>query len=335
MLKKAITASRALAELRGIGDQIPNQTILLKSIILQEAKLSSEIENIVTTNDKLYHAYFQNPEHADPHTREVLRYQEAVWEGYLQLQKGELLTSRFFLNIVRSIKKIEFGVRDYPGTAIHNPVTKEIIYTPPEGKQRIETLLHNLSEYIYHDDTTDPLIKMAVFHYQFEAIHPFPDGNGRTGRVLNILYLIEKKLLDIPILYLSKYIIRNKNEYYQKLRGVTEDGDWESWILHMLNYIEESAIEAKTRILAIRNSVQDALTIARQHMKNGYSKELIELVFSQYYVRINTLIEHDIAKRAAASTYLKELESIGILNSQKIGRDTIYLNIPLLEILES
>ncbi len=334
-LKKTIGASRALAELRGVGEQILNQALLLRSIILQEARISSEIENIVTTNDRLYRAFADDAERADPHTQEVLSYEEAVWHGYNHIAGGGLLTASFFTELARIIKRIDYGVRDYAGTTVVNPRTNETIYTPPQGKRRIEDFLNNLSEYIYEETATDPLIKMAVLHYQFEAIHPFSDGNGRTGRVLNILYLLASELLDLPVLYLSQYIIENKSAYYTGLREVTENGEWENWILYMLEAVERSAVQARARILAIRDALRDAVEKARRDMKSGYSYELIALIFRQPYIRINALVDEGIAQRATASAYLKELERLEILKSVRNGRDIIYLNRPLLQALEA
>lgn len=334
-LKKAIGATRALAELRGVGNQIPNQAVLIRSILLQEAKLSSEIENIVTTNDRLYRALSDEVHETDPRTKEVLRYEHALWTGYQHLKNGGLLNTRYFIELVQTIKQIEYGIRTLPGTRIVNPRTNEAVYTPPEGERVIRDLLDNLSAYIYTPDDTDPLIKLAVLHYQFEAIHPFADGNGRTGRILNILYLVHKELLDIPVLYLSRYIIENKNAYYTGLRRVTEEGAWEDWIVYLLEAIEATATSAKERILSIREALQEAIEVARKGMSKGYSKELLELIFQQPYTRIAFLESTGIAKRQAASVYLKNLVELGVLESVKYGREIFYLNPKLLKILSS
>lgn len=334
-LKKAIGANRALAELRGVGNQIPYQAVLIRSILLQEAKLSSEIENIVTTNDRLYRALSDEVHETDPRTKEVLRYENALWAGYQHLKNGGLLNTRHFIALVQTIKQIEYGIRNLPGTRIVNPRTGEAVYTPPEGERVLRDLLDNLSEYIYSEDDIDPLIKLAVLHYQFEAIHPFSDGNGRTGRVLNILYLVHKQLLDIPVLYLSRYIIENKNAYYTGLRRVTEEGAWEDWIVYMLEAIEATAISTKERILSIRQAFEASLEIARSGMNKGYTKELIELIYQQPYTRIAFLESAGIAKRQTGSLYLKALEELGLLQSVKLGREIVYLNPRLLDILSS
>ncbi len=332
-LKKAIGATRALAELRGVGDQLPNQAVLLRSILLQEARLSSEIENIVTTNDRLYRALSDEAKETDPRTKEVLRYEHALWAGYQHLKSGGLLNTRHFVELVQTIKQIEYGIRNLPGTRIVNPRTTEAVYTPPEGERVIRDLLDNLSAYIYAEDTTDPLIKLAVLHYQFEAIHPFSDGNGRTGRILNILYLVEKGLLDIPVLYLSRYIIENKSAYYTGLRRVTEEGAWEDWIVYMLEAIEATAVSARARIVNIRKAFLETIETARDGMSAGYSYELMELIFRQPYTRIGELVDRGIARRITASKHLKELERLGVMESARSGREVVYLNLPLLQAL--
>lgn len=227
VLRKAISAGRALAELKGMGETIPNQALLIDSLILQEAKASSEIENIVTTSDALFRAFAAKTGKIDPATKEVLSYREALWEGFNLLKNSELLTTTLFVKIVQTIKKNSAGIRKTPGTKVANATTGETIYTPPEREAIIRDKLKNLEDYIHDAHHIDPLIKLALIHYQFEAIHPFSDGNGRTGRIINILYLVFKGLLDLPVLYLSKYIIDHRADYYRLLRGVTYSGEWE------------------------------------------------------------------------------------------------------------
>ena len=256
VLKQAIAANRVLANLRGLAAKIPNQGMLINSIVLQEARLSSEIENIVTTNDELYRAAADADGKTDPHTKEVLRYRQALYRGF-QALKERPLNANLFIEIVRLIKQVDLGIRAVPGTALKNDLG-EVIYTPPEGESRIRDLLGNLEQFIHAEDDLDPLVKMAVLHYQFEAIHPFPDGNGRTGRILNLLFLVEKGLLDIPVLFLSRYIIGNRMDYYRGLRQVTEEQDWESWILFMLRAVESTAqqtFDQVTRILDLMESL--------------------------------------------------------------------------------
>lgn len=334
VLKKAITAGRALAELKGLGATIPNQALLVNSLILQEAKASSEIENIVTTNDALFKAYTAKTSQVDPATKEVLRYREALWEGYNTLKQRPVLSTNLFVNIVRTIRENQSGIRHIPGTTIANAVTGEILYTPPEGEAIIRDKLKNLEAFIHAVDEMDPLIKLALVHYQFEAIHPFSDGNGRTGRILNILFLILHGLLDLPVLYLSKFIIERKNDYYRLLRQVTEQGLWEPWILFMLKAVEETAVFTRERILAIRALMIETMERARKELPvRVYSKELIELLFRQPYTKGQFLVEAGIAKRQTAAEYLRELERIGVLKAHKIGKETLYLNVKLYGLL--
>jgi len=326
-LKKAISANKVLAELRAGGELVPNQVVLLRAILLQEAKASSEIESVVTTNDALYRAFEQHPESADPYTREVLRYGEALWSGFNDIRARRPIRPSLLIQLAQTIKAAEIGVRETDGCQVINDKTREVIYTPPAGKETILKMLDDLCAYLSDDDDkTDPLIKMAAAHYQFEAIHPFPDGNGRTGRVLNILYLVSSRLLTLPVLYLSWFVVRNKPQYYELLRGVTERHDWEPWILYMLDAVEVTAAMTRRMLLEVRESMSAASLEARSQMKAGYSRELIELVFSQPWTRISKLAEAGIAKRNAASQYLRELERIGILQGFKVGRERLYYN---------
>lgn len=332
-LKQAIGATRALAELRTVGHLIPNQSMLIRAAVLQEARLSSEIENIVTTNDELYRALSESQAQTDPQTKEVLHYEEALWHGVNRLNKNRPLNATLLTELAQIIKKTTIGVRKSPGCQIANDRTGEVIYTPPEGESRLRDLLDNLSDYLYRHDETDPLIKLAVSHYQFEAIHPFPDGNGRTGRILNILYLMEQGLLEKPVLYLSRFIIEKKDAYYAGLREVTESGAWEDWIVYMLQGIESTADTTREIVLKVRRALDEAVELARKNMNRGYSKELVELVFEQPYTRIPFLETAGIAKRQAASEYLHELVRIGILSSEKKGREVLFRNEKLLGIL--
>lgn len=328
VLKQAIAANRVLANLRGLAAKIPNQGMLINSIVLQEARLSSEIENIVTTNDELYRAAADADGKTDPHTKEVLRYRQALYRGFQALKERPLNTN-LFIEMVRLIKQVELGIRAVPGTALKNDLG-EVIYTPPEGERRIRELLGNLEQFIHAEDDLDPLVKMAVLHYQFEAIHPFPDGNGRTGRILNLLFLVEKGLLDIPVLFLSRYIIGNRMDYYRGLRQVTEEQDWESWILFMLRAVESTAqqtFDQVTRILDLMESVRERV----QREEPGiYSKDLIELIFREPYTKIQFVVDLGLAKRQTASSYLQALAGRGILREQKIGREKYYINDALL-----
>lgn len=333
VLKQAIASTRVLAELKGRADEIPNQSMLVNAITLQEAKDSSEIENIVTTQDNLYQAFTSNTNKTDAQTKEVLRYRQALWEGYNHLGKRPLSTNTF-ISIVQTIKENNAGIRKTIGTRITS--NKETIYTPPEGEAVIRDLLKNLEDFIHSENGIDDLVRLAVMHYQFEAIHPFPDGNGRTGRILNILYLVEKGFLDAPILYLSKYIIENKNQYYEKLRAVTEKQNWEGWILFILKGVEESAIYTLKKINAINVLMQETVLLAKEKLPSRvYSKELIELLFEQPYCKVKFLVDKGIAQRQTAAEYLQELEKIEILKSQKSGVENLFLNVRLFEILKN
>jgi Fic family protein len=334
VLKKGITAGRALAELKGLGATIPNQALLVNSLILQEAKASSEIENIITTNDALFRAYTAKTSQVDPATKEVLRYREALWEGYNTLKERPVLSTNLFVHIVQTIRENQTGIRRMPGTTIANAVTGEILYTPPEGEAVIRDKLKNLEDFIHGGDDLDPLIKLALVHYQFEAIHPFSDGNGRTGRIINILFLILHGLLDLPVLYLSKSIIERKNDYYRLLRQVTEQGLWEPWILYVLKAVEDTAVFTRERILAIRALMIETMERSRKELPaRVYSMELIELLFRQPYTKGQFLVDAGIAQRKTAAEYLKELEKIGVLKAMRIGKETLYLNVRLYDLL--
>jgi len=333
VLRKAISAGRALAELKGLAGTIPNQEILINSIVLQEAKSSSEIENIVTTNDELFKALSAESKAFDPSTKEVLRYREALWEGFSKLGERGGLSTNLFVKLYQTIKKTQAGVRTVPGTKLQNG-NGRIIFTPPEGEAVIRDKLRNLEDYIHGKDRTDPLTKLAIIHYQFESIHPFTDGNGRTGRILNILFLVQQGLLDLPILYLSRYIIENKTEYYRKLRAVTEKSEWEPWIMFMLDAVEETALQTRNQIIAINELVQETLALAKEELpSNVYSKELIELLFHRPYSKGLHLVDAGIAKRQTAAGYLRELERAGILRSEKKGREVLYQNVQLYKLL--
>jgi len=334
ILKKAVSAGRTLAELKGLSGTIPNPAMLINTIVLQEAQSSSEIENIITTTDALFKALTSKTAQTDVATKEVLRYREALSQGYRTLRKRPLLTTNLFIKIYQTIKENRAGIRNVPGTTIANAATGEVVYTPPVGESIIRDKLKNLEDFIHGDDPTDPLIKLAVIHFQFEAIHPFTDGNGRTGRILNILYLVLKDLLDFPVLYLSKYIIEHKNDYYRLLRNVTERRDWDPWILFMLDAVEQTAAHTRNKIIAIRELLEKTLKFAKEHLPaRVYSKELVELLFHQPYTKGQFLVDVGIAERKTAAEYLKELETVGILRAKKMGKENLYLNVRLYNLL--
>lgn len=333
ILKACIPARAALAELKQAGELMPNQALLINLLPLLEAKDSSEIENIVTTTDKLFQ-YSQEDQGADPATKEALRYRKALYEGFLQLQRKPLCTNTA-VEICCTLKGVDMGIRKVPGTIIGNHATGETIYTPPVGEEVIRNLLTNWENYLHADDDTDPLIKMAVSHYQFEAIHPFHDGNGRTGRIVNVLYLIEQHLLTLPILYLSRYIVQHKNDYYRLLTQVTRTGDWQEWIIFMLKGVEQVSSWTCAKITAMRRLVTQTEDYVRQELPKIYSHELVQTIFEQPYCRISNLVDKAIAKRQTASNYLKQLVEIGVLQEKAIGNEKLFLNPRLLRLMTS
>lgn len=333
VLKRVISATRALAELKGVGGVIPDQGILINGVVLQEARASSEIENIVTTTDDLYQALDGNLANASSGTKEVLRYREALWRGFREIQSGRPISTSFMVELVQTIRQADVGIRTAPGTRIA-PLFGETIYTPPVGEDLIRDKLANLVEFIHAGDGLDPLIKLALMHYQFEAIHPFGDGNGRTGRVLNTLYLVETGLLDLPVLYLSGFILAHRGDYYQRLRRVTEEAAWEDWVLYMLEAVEVTAAETRERITDIRQLMIDALDRAKQAGVRSARQEIIDLIFRRPYCKIAFFIEAGLAKRDAAAAYLKELESLGLLRAEKHGREVYYANDALISLLQ-
>ncbi|MCL2898694.1 protein adenylyltransferase Fic [Brenneria tiliae] len=330
VLKACIKARAALAELKQAGELLPNQRLLINLIPLLEAKDSSEIENIVTTSDRLFQ-FSQEDSQADPATKEALRYRTALYNGFKNLKKQPLCTSTA-VRICSTLKNVEIDIRKIPGTVLIGGNDK-IVYTPPSGEALIRDLLGNWENYIHAEDDIDPLVKMTVAHYQFEAIYPFPDGNGRTGRILNILFLIEKELLTLPILYLSRYIVTHKAEYYSLLRGVTASGDWEPWILFMLQAVEETSIWTTAKIAAVRELLSITTNHIRQTLPKIYSHELVQVIFEQPYCRIANLIDKGIAQRQTASVYLKQLCEIGVLNEITAGREKLYVHPKLIQLM--
>jgi Fic family protein len=330
---KACTATRvALAALRQATALIPNPTVLINSIPLLEAQASSEIENIVTTADALFrHAQLESIS-ADPATKEALRYRTALKAGFDSLKKRPL-TTRTAEEVCTIIRDVRMTVRKVPGTKLANDATGEIIYTPPEGESRLRDKLANWERFIHDDGDIDPVVRMAVSHYQFEAIHPFTDGNGRTGRVLNLLMLVEQGLLDLPVIYLSRYVIRNKSDYYNALLAVTTHGAWQEWILYMLHATEDTAKWTLAKIEALRKLIEHTAEFARRAAPKQYSRELIDLIFAQPYCRIDNVVAAGIAKRQTASTYLHKLESIGVLEQKQVGLNKLFLNSRFLKML--
>jgi Fic family protein len=334
ILKKAIVASRALSELKGAITNLPNPTLFLDTMNLQEAQASSAIENIVTTQDELFKSYLADKTINNPIVKEVLHYKEALWMAWDYLDVKSLLTTNLFIRIVQVIKENKSGIRNIPGTSLKNPSTEKIIYTPPVGEEVIRNKLKNLEDFIHDtEDGIDPLVKMAVIHYQFEAIHPFFDGNGRTGRIILLLYLKQVGLLDNPSIYLSKYIIENKNEYYANLRKVTEKKDWQPWILFMLDMIEKTARFVREQIFSIETLMAEMGSEIQNKLPKVYSKDLIELMFRLPYTKRNQLVKAGLGNLKTVGNYLRELEEAGFLRSEKIGKEKLYMNYRLLDLL--
>ena len=337
LLKAAIKASRLLAELKGYCQTLPNPQILINTIILQESKDSSAIENIVTTQDELYRAVM-SPEdrtHITSATKEVLMYKEALYVG-LDLLKKRGLTTNTLVSIMQKLKNTTEGIRQGTGTRLANPTSNEIIYTPPEGEELLRKKLEALEKFIHNDvDGIDPLIKLALMHYQFEAIHPFADGNGRTGRIMNVLYLVHLDLLPLPILYLSSFIIKHKNEYYRLLREVTEVSNWQEWILYILKAIMETAALSLKKIKEIQHLKEEIIITAKDVLKASYNRDLVDLLFCHPYVKIKTLEQNNIGHRQTASTYLQKLAKADVLHSLKMGKEMYYINHRLMKIISN
>lgn len=333
ILKQLSRTSRALAELKGIAQTMPNQNILINAIMINEAKTSSGIENIVTTHDDVYKAMVRQND-ASLEAKEVVDYRRAIWEGYNLVKEKQMINTNIIVKIQEKLEHNQTGIRSTLGTVIKNTVTDEIIYTPPQEKAEILEYMKNLEDYINNDDDmVDPLIKSAIIHYQFESIHPFYDGNGRTGRIINILYLILKGLIDTPILYLSKYIIRNKSEYYKLFQETRNNNDFEDWIIYILIGIEEMAEETITIISKIRDEIISVKNELRNKTKI-YSKELLEALFFEFYTKIPYIQEQLGVSDKTAQKYLDSLVELGLLTSEKIGRERIYKNERLFKIIK-
>ena len=334
VLKACIEARAAVEGLKQAGELVPNQAVLINTIPLLEAQASSEIENIVTTADAL----FQHPDPADhtadPATKEAQRYRGALFEGFKSLSSRPLCT-RTAIDVCSTIKLITAEVRRVPGTKLEDHVGR-VIYTPPEGEALLQSLLSNWEAFM-HDEkiALDPLVRMAIGHYQFEAIHPFGDGNGRTGRILNILYLVEKGLLTLPVLYLSRYVIAHKADYYGLLLEVTREEAWEKWILFMLAATADTARWTTAKILAIRKLHDAAVQYVRHHEPKIYSRELIDVIFEKPYARISDVTERGLAARQTASRYLAALEGIGVLKSLTLGREKLFVHPKLMALLKN
>lgn len=334
VLTKTIKASRALAQLNGAIRNLPNPILFLDTLHLQEAKASSEIENIITTNDDLYQAVVADKKFDNSATKEVISYKEAIWLGFKRLEKKPFITTNLCVELVQCIKQNTAGIRTSAGTTLAN--TKgEVIYTPPSGEQIIREKMANLEIFINENHSIDPLIKMAISHYQFEAIHPFSDGNGRTGRIILLLQLKLEQLLDIPALFLSEYIIEHKDKYYKGLRAVTEKNDWSKFIIYMLDMVETTAIKGLDRLGSIIQLIESTGQEIKEKLPKVYSKDLVEVIFKLPYTKRQNLIDMDLGNPKTVGNYLMALEKEGFLKSVRVGKEKLYLNQKLMNILEN
>jgi Fic family protein len=334
VLRKTAVAHRYLAELKGLSISIPNESILINTLTLQEARESSAIENIFTTYDEVYRAdLFADQLSAE--AKEVRRYAEALRIGFSSLKSRQLLNTQDIIRIQETIVLNNAGYRRQSGTKLLNDRTGEVVYTPPQDHAQIVALMENLLRFINEDDLmdADPLVKMAIMHHQFETIHPFYDGNGRTGRILNILYLNQKGLLDLPILYLSRYITEHKNDYYRLLQAVRDTGDWEAWILYVLDAVEKTAIDTIAMISGIKSLMQHYKQEIRSKLPKIYSQDLLNNMFRHPYTKIEFIMKELQVTRITATRYLDAVTDLGLLDKQKIGRDSYYINTPLFALL--
>ena len=342
VVKKLTEASRKLAELKGIASMLPNQSIFVNTIALREAKASSAIENIFTTDDELYKALtYQEDDYVQGPAKEILHYREALWKGYAEILKAGRLTVDAIIEIYRKVKQTNDGIRPYQAEIViktrgWGSLIGETVYTPPRGKGVVEKLLNNLVEFLDDDDKypLDPLIKMAMAHYQFEAIHPFRDGNGRTGRILCLLYLIQKKLLEQPILYMSAYILQNKDKYYFDLSNVTGTQNWKEWIVFMMDTLIQTSEYTIYKINRIRELISKTEGLIRER-KPSAAKIDIPKLFEQPYIRPKNLLSDKIKSVNTAKKYLTDLEELGLLSKSRIGKEFVWFNTELMDILSA
>jgi Fic family protein len=335
VLKQTIASANKLGELKGTVKSVPNASIIINTLALQEAKESSAIESIITTQDELYKAELFVQHLASPAAKEVQTYAEALKSGYEEVREHGLLTNNTIINICRRVKMNDAGFRLTPGTTLINQSTNQIVYEPPQNIDEINKHMNNLEKFINNNELSNlhPLVKMAIIHHQFESIHPFGDGNGRTGRIINILYLVQQKLLDIPVLYLSRYIIKNKASYYTLLQTVRDKNEWEEWILFMLKGVEETSSETIRLIEDIKSLMFQFKYIIRNKLSKIYSQDLLNNLFRHPYTKIEFVMNELKVSRPTASSYLTQLERIGLIKKLKLGRDNFYINEDLYNLL--
>ncbi len=333
ILKQLIKSHRSLAKLSGYASTLPNPNVLINATIINESIESSAIENIITTHDELYKA-MSSTSINNINTKEVLNYREALWYGYEEIIKKDILTVNLICKIQSIVESSSAGIRSTPGTVLKNDLTDEVVYTPPQNKDSIVDYLGNLEQFINEKSEIDDLVKMAIIHYQFEAIHPFYDGNGRTGRIINVLYLVMNSLINSPYLYMSKYINKNRSHYYKLLNEVTLNNNWDEWITFMLIGVEESADDSLELIKHINHEIESFSNELKEKLPKIYSKELVGLLFYEFYTKIHYIEEGLGVSRKTASTYLNELEKHNFISSEKIGKERIFINHRFLNIVK-
>lgn len=336
VLKKLAAAHRFLANLKGVAATIPNESILINTLSLQEAKDSSAIENIITTHDELYKAQLFQDLFDNASAKEVSNYADALKQGFELVRRNKLLSLNHILQVQKTLEQNDAGLRKLPGTALINQATGETVYTPPQHPDKVEDLMRRLVDYINssNENEPDPLIKMAVIHHRFESIHPFYDGNGRTGRIINILHLVMNDLLDLPILYLSRFIIKRKGDYYRLLQEVRDKGNWTDWVIFILTGIEETARETIVLITEMRKLMQEYKHRIRKELPKIYSQDLLNNLFRHPYIKIEFLMNELDVSRITATKYLNLLTERGLLTLQKLKSTNFYMNTSLYELLK-
>ena len=332
MLNRLIAASRSLAQFNGAITGLPNPTLFIDTIHIQEAKGSSEIENIITTNDKLYKNFIAERSYDNSNDKEVINYKKALFHGLKTLKKRSFLNTNLYIQLMQIIKQNTSEIRNTPGTILAGKDGKPI-YTPPTGEDLIRSKLAQLDAFINENEDYDPLIKLALIHYQFEAIHPFTDGNGRTGRIIMLLYLKMTGLLQLPALYLSEYIITHKTEYYLKLNAVTAGQDWESWIIYILDMVDHASTKGLCQLQLITTDMEQSARQIKDKLPKIYSKELVEVLYQLPYTKRQVLVDAQLGTAKTVGNYLKELERAGLLTSEKVGKEVLYLNKSFMKIL--
>ena len=337
ILKKTAAARSALAEMKGAALSIPNESILISTLSLQEAKDSSAIENIITTHDEVYQDDYRKKEFKSIASKEVHNYAEALRWGFETVRQKGILINNYIIQIQATLEENDAGFRKVPGTELKNEQTGEIVYTPPQTHDEVVAFMSNLEQFINNNELSDwdPLVKMAIIHHQFESIHPFYDCNGRTGRIINILYLVKEGLLNLPILYLSRYINQNKADYYRLLQKVRTENAWEEWVLYILDGVEQTSLQTIKVIEGIKNLMLKHKERMRTELPKIYSQDLLNNLFRHPYTKIDFVMKETEVSRKTAAKYLDQLDKLGIVSKQKIWKDNYYINKDLFNLLQN